>query len=174
MNKPTSIEVVAYTVLVGAIVYCWAGFVPPAATGWDYFRNPAYFALVGATLSAAIYVGVSLVVADSMAWRRLLLALFLAGMPLIYLWAAVVASDRSTVVLESIGLVVIIAMAVFGFRRSLLVLGAGIAAHGIAWDAWHHHRAGYIEPWYPVGCLIVDVAFFGVAAAQELRGSRGG
>ena len=46
---------------------------------FEYLRNPAYFALVAATLSAAVYVTVSVAVTRPMALQRLQLALFLAG-----------------------------------------------------------------------------------------------
>jgi len=127
-------------------------------------------ALIGATLSSISYLGVSLLVVNSLVWRRLLLALFLAGMPLIYLWAAVLASDQQAIVLETVGAAVFIPLALLGYRRSLLVLGLGIAAHGIAWDVWHHHHFAYIEPWYPMGCLVVDLALSFVVAAQHFGG----
>lgn len=167
MTKASSSETLAFAVLIGTIAYCWLGLVPPAESLHQYLFNPASFALVAATVSASVYVAISVTVAPPLPWQRLLLALFLAGMPFIYLWAAIVAGDRDAIILETLGVFVFVPMAAWGYRRSLLILGIGIAAHGIAWDAWHHHNAAYIEPWYPFGCLVVDVAFFIVAAAQS-------
>lgn len=157
----------ALWVLWGVIAYCWVDLLPPTSSLLEYLRNPAYFAMLAATLAAAFYSATYIFVADSHAWRRLQLALFLAGMPLVYLWGAIVAGDRTAVLLEAFGMAVFMPMAVFGWRRSIRILGLGIAAHGIAWDAWHHGHAAYMEAWYPVGCLVVDLAFCLVAIAEH-------
>jgi hypothetical protein len=101
--------------------------------------------------------------------ERLLLASFLAGMPIMYLWGALRNHDTSGALLESVGLLVYGAWAVVGYRRSSMVIGMGIAAHGIGWDAWHHGHVSYMEPHYPMGCLIIDIAF-GLAIAGAVFG----
>lgn len=170
MFTRTTTEVIAQLGLIAALGYCWVGLVPPTGSALDYVLNPAYFALVAATISSVTYLSVSALVTNSLDLRRLFLALFLAGMPLIYLWAAILASNHQGIIREAVGAAIFIPMAVLGCRRSLLLLGAGIAAHGIAWDIWHHHHAPYIEPWYPAGCLIIDLALFFVVAAQHFGG----
>ena len=89
-------------------------------------------------------------------------AAFLAGMPLVYLASWAWAEPRDPVAwlgLEAIGVIIYVAFAVLGMRRSPWFLVIGIAAHGIAWDLWHHAHATYIPHWYATGCFIVDVAY---------------
>lgn len=163
-------ERIALVVLWGAIAYCWFGLLTPARSSIEYLTNPAYCAMAGATLSAALYSAIHIVATHSELWRRRLLALFLAGMPLIYLWGAILVGDTPVILLEIVGAFIFIPMAVFGYRKSMLVLGVGIAAHGIAWDLWHHHRATYMEPWYPIGCLVVDLSLCLVVLAYAFGG----
>lgn len=169
MTRLRKTEALAFILLFGLIAYYWARLVPPPLGEADYLLNPANFAMIGATQFAVIYFLISVSVANSLAWRRILLALFLASMPMIYFWAAIRLSDQHAILVESLGMLIFIAWAVLAYRRSLFMLGVGIAIHGIAWDAWHHHSAAYIEPWYPMGCLLVDLALFFVVAAQQLR-----
>ncbi len=166
-------ERIALVVLSGAIAYCWVGLLTPAHSSVEYLTNPAYCAMAGATLSAALYSAIHLAATNSEIWRRRLLALFLAGMPLIYLWGAILVGDTPAILLASVGACIFIPVAVLGYRKSILGLGVGIAAHGIAWDLWHHHRATYIEPWYPIGCLLVDLALCLVVLAYVFGGKPG-
>lgn len=100
------------------------------------------------------------------------LALFLAGMPLIYLgrWildGRMLAGYRGLII-ELAGLLFYATLAVVGLRRPWFLV-AGIAAHGIGWDIWHYYpRSGYIPSWYALGCLVVDVGL-AVYAATRVR-----
>lgn len=162
-------EAGGFGVLLGVIAYSWLALVP-AAPWPSYALNPAYFALVAVTITVPVYAGLRLLPRRRPGQERLVLAAFLAGMPVIYLWAALRAHDSRGVWIELLGLVVYGAWALVGLRRSALLLGAGIAAHGLAWDAWHHGSAGYIEHWYPFDCFIVDIAFGLLIAIQALAG----
>jgi hypothetical protein len=90
--------------------------------------------------------------------EQLQLASFLAGMPVIYLWAAALRGAPADVGVEALGLVVFGAAAVLGFFRSPKLLAAAIGLHGVAWDAWHH-GSSFIAGWYVIGCLLVDLGF---------------
>jgi hypothetical protein len=151
--------------LIGAVAWCW--FLAPSVPLASY-RNPAYLALVVATVVVGVY---AILVSLPRSPRRpelVLLSTFLAAMPVVYLWAALRADSRDGALVESIGLFIFGAWAVVGYRRSALWLGIGIAAHGLAWDAWHQGRTSFIEPWYPLACLVVDLAFGLAVAAQHL------
>jgi hypothetical protein len=126
---------------------------------------------VAASAAAVGYAGLRLLPNRQAICERLLLAGFLVGMPVIYIWAALRANDYGSALLESLGLIAFGSCAVVGFRRSMLLLGVGIAAHGLAWDAWHHGHAGYIEPWYPLACFIVDIAL-GLTVAIQAGGDK--
>jgi hypothetical protein len=89
-------------------------------------------------------------------------ALFLAGMPLVYIiaWCVTGGGGGSGAWLwvELLGLPIYAALALLGLSRSPWYLVVGIAAHGIAWDAWHYALHGaYIPSWYVTGCLLADV-----------------
>jgi hypothetical protein len=90
--------------------------------------------------------------------ERLIYAVFLAAMPLIYFAAALRQGSGSAIALELVGVFVFVGLAVFGYFKSFLALGVGIAAHGLGWDLWHHGSASYIASWYPVVCMLIDLA----------------
>jgi hypothetical protein len=94
--------------------------------------------------------------------ERRVLAVFLAGMPLIYVasWLATHGAGASGgwLWVEIAGVPVYATLAVLGLRRSPWFLAAGIAAHGLAWDSWHYYaNTGYIPSWYAIGCFLVDL-----------------
>lgn len=99
--------------------------------------------------------------------ERAFIALFLAGMPVVYVvsWSAH-GTDGAWLAVELAGLLLYGGLAVAGWRHAPWLLAAGVAAHGLAWDAWHLVGPPYIPPWYALGCLLVDV---GVAAYVATR-----
>lgn len=99
-------------------------------------------------------------------YDRLVLALFLAGMQIIYVWAAILRGDRGQLGVEALGLLVFAGLAVAGYARWPRLIGIGIIAHGLAWDAWHHGHSSYIPDWYSLGCAVTDL---GVGVFALLR-----
>lgn len=94
--------------------------------------------------------------------ERRFLALFLAGMPLIYVasWLATRGAGTSSgwLWVEIAGVPLYSALAALGLTRSPWFLALGIVAHGVAWDSWHYFaNTGYIPHWYAIGCFLVDV-----------------
>jgi hypothetical protein len=151
--------------LIAALAVCWLRLASPAPLS-AYVLDPSHFALAAATAVAPFYAALVLQRRRRERLERHLLAVFLAAMPLMYLWGALLDHDLNAVFVEIVGGVVYVTWAVAGYRRSVLLLGLGIAAHGIGWDGWHHH-ADYIAPWYADMCFIVDVAFAIAIAAHE-------
>jgi hypothetical protein len=99
--------------------------------------------------------------------ERAVIALFLAGMPVVYVASGMAHGTGATwLAVELAGLLLYGGLAVAGWRHAPWLLAAGVAAHGLAWDAWHLVGPSYIPPWYAVGCLLVDV---GVAAYVATR-----
>jgi hypothetical protein len=87
--------------------------------------------------------------------ERPLLAIFLAGMPLPYILNLVWYGGSTTwLAIELAALPVYGAVALAGLRNPR-ILAAGIAAHGLLWDAWHLARTP-MPGWYAFGCLVVD------------------
>ena len=93
--------------------------------------------------------------------ERTTAAMFLAGMPVVYVirWFEVgELAGASSLAVELLGLVVFGGLAAVGARRSPWLLVGGIAAHGLAWDAWHWlFRSRFMFDWYAIGCLACDL-----------------
>ena len=106
--------------------------------------------------------------------ERGVLAVFLGGMPLIYVASWLLAPQPGWLAIELLAVPVFGTLAVLGVRRSPWFLAAGIAAHGLAWDLWHHGRTTFIPDWYVVGCCGVDLALAAYVALEVPRFLRNG
>jgi hypothetical protein len=109
--------------------------------------------------------------------ERAILALFLAGMPVVYLWAALLRSpDSGTLGVEGVGLLLFAGAAGLGYMRYPLLLGFGILGHGLGWDLWHFGRSLFMPDWYAVACLIADVGigFYALTQAKAYSDSTRG
>ncbi len=75
-----------------------------------------------------------------------------------YVLFAVMAGSRRALLLESLLMCVFAAIAVAGFTKSLWLVVAGLAAHGV-FDAFHGrlHVTSSVPPWWPAFCLTFDV-----------------
>jgi len=106
---------------------------------------------------------------------RLVLAVFLAGMQIIYAWAAILHGDRGSLGVEALGLLGFLGLALAGYARWPRLIGIGIIAHGLAWDSWHHGHSGYIPDWYSLGCLVTDlgVGLFALLRSEPRTALRG-
>jgi hypothetical protein len=102
--------------------------------------------------------------------ERIALALFLAGMPLVYIvrWLVSRAGAGSGWLwVELSGLVVYATLAVLGLKVSPWFLVAGIAGHGLAWDSWHYYaNETYIPHWYAIACLLADIGLGAYVGAR--------
>lgn len=140
-----------------------------------HFQDPVYLA-VAAVIATTLWI----------TWlrargrvgskaERVTLALFLAGMPLVYVWSWLRSPQPGWLGVEVVGLAVFVGLAALGLTRSAWFLAAGIAAHGLGWDLWHYGRSSFIPDWYALGCLITDVGVGFYAAVQVGRyGTRRG
>jgi hypothetical protein len=156
MANLKKLEPVAFALLFIALYYALVVLAPYSAL-YDF---PTAETLAGL---AAVVVVVALVVLRRLPkrrWRfeRLIYAGFLAAMPFIYLAAALKLGSSFDIAIELVGVPVFVGLAVFGYYKSFLALGLGLAAHGLGWDLWHHGSASYIASWYPSACLVVDLA----------------
>src|SRR5262245_42173234 len=124
MKNSRWLEAGAFIALFVLFVRAWIRIAPQSP--FADLSNPAYFAVIAATLVLLALVAARLSPSPSLRIERLLLALFLGGMPVIYLRAVLLAGDRSALPMEVVGLVVFVAIAIIGYRRSVLVLGLGI------------------------------------------------
>ena len=134
-----------------------------------HLTEPTYLAALANILVSFVLLAAR--VFETPPWfDRLVLAQFLAGMPIIYVWCAILRGDSLDLALESAGIVIYGAAAIAGYMRWPLLLGAGIVLHGVGWDAWHHARSGYVPDWYSLGCLIADVGVgaFGLVFVREI------
>jgi len=156
-----------------ALTACTLAMVP----SWrGTLADPCHQGAIAAAVTIAILFATRRMGSRGVALERVVMALFLAGMPLIYIAGWLVTggggAGRAWLAIELAGLPVYAALALLGLRRSAWFLAAGIAAHGLGWDAWHLH-SDYIPRWYAIGCLLVDVglALYVAARAATWRSS---
>ena len=87
----------------------------------------------------------------------------------LYLLFAAMAETIGVLVAEAIPALVFVAMAVVGFRKTLWLVVAGLALHGV-FDFFHHaviENPG-VPVWWPGWCLAYDVVAAGYLAAVIL------
>jgi alkylhydroperoxidase family enzyme len=103
------------------------------------------------------------------AMERLSLALFLAGMPPVYVsswfWSPP-PHGWAWLALELAAVPLYGALALAGYRRAPWALVAGIGLHGVGWDAWHYGRTPFVPDWYAWACLLADVGLAAYAATR--------
>ena len=132
--------------------------------------------LTDVCLQAAVFAGATIALMyvtrflgrRGIAIERIAVALFLAGMPLVYIMRWLVnrgGAGSGWLWVELLGLVVYVALAVLGLKFSPWFLVVGIAAHGLAWDSWHYYSA-YIPNWYAISCLLADIGLSVYVAAR--------
>jgi hypothetical protein len=124
--------------------------------------DPCHLAGILAGATIVVLFGTRHLGRRGMVIERRVLALFLAGMPLIYVTGWLVSRGAGApgwwLWVEIAGVPLYTALAVLGLTRSPWFLAAGIAAHGVAWDSWHYYsNTGYIPSWYATGCFLVDI-----------------
>jgi len=153
------------SVLVRDVVGFGFLYAQLAATFWlvpdwspAHIGEPVYLAALANVVTAAAITAIRLSGRRGSDAERLVLAVFLAGMPLIYLSSWLLAPQPGWLAGELVGTALFAALAFIGWRRSIWVLAFGIAAHGLAWDLWHYDHATFIPNWYALGCLITDVS----------------
>jgi len=132
-----------------------------------HLAEPTYLAALAA-VAVTLVLAITRYVARPPWLDRLVLAAFLAAMPVIYVWCAILRGDARDLGLESIGLVIYGGAAVAGYLRWPWLIGTGIIAHGLGWDLWHHGHSSYVPDWYSLACLVVDVGI-GAFALVYLR-----
>lgn len=82
-----------------------------------------------------------------------------------YVLFAVMGGSMRALVVESMVMGAFVVVAVAGFKRSLWLVAAALAAHGVL-DAFHAHvvnNAG-VPAWWPAFCLAYDVGAAGCLA----------
>jgi hypothetical protein len=111
--------------------------------------------LIGVVLALSLAIFASVVGFDR---ERSYYATVLAVIGLLYgLWA-VMSGSTTTLLLESIGIVVFLILSVLGFKTSQWFLVAGLAAHGV-YDYFHGHlftNSG-VPAFWPMFCGSYDV-----------------
>ena len=138
-----------------------------------HLAEPTYLAAL-ASIAVTLVLAITRFVARPPWLDRLVLATFLAAMPVIYAWCAILRGDRGDLALESIGILIYGGAAVAGYLRRPWLIGAGIIAHGLSWDLWHHGRSSYVPDWYSAACLVVDLGIGAFALAYLQRAGASG
>lgn len=84
---------------------------------------------------------------------------------------AVIGGNGASLIAETIGFVLFATIAVIGFRTSLWIVAAGLAAHGI-FDFFHHGLIANpgVPSWWPEFCASYDIAAAACLALLLHRG----
>jgi len=138
---------------------------------WQGIRTDVCLQAAAVTIATIVLLYVTRFLgARGIAIERIVLALFLAAMPVVYLLRWLLNRDgagNEWLWLELLGFVVYGALAVLGLKVSPWYLAVGIAAHGAAWDIWHYFiEETYMPHWYAIACLLVDVGLGLYVAAR--------
>jgi hypothetical protein len=153
-----------------ALVACTAAAfrLVPSDSWRAHYADPCHLAAI-AGLAVVFGLLVTTIVGErALGFERVMLAVFLAGMPLVYgaSWLLSPSVGVGWLVVEALAVPLYGALALLGLRSSVWWLVAGIAAHGLCWDAWHHVTTSVVPRWYATGCLVLDLA---IAAYVAIR-----
>lgn len=152
--------------IVLSMVTVWTLYMVPS---WQAPGDPFLLAAVAGAVTVACLWLTRWRGSRAMKFERIWLAVFLVGMPLIYVMGWFVARERaasSWLWVELLGLAIYAAFAALGLKKSPWFLAIGIAGHGLAWDSWHYKNSAYVPDWYAVACLLVDLALAAYVATR--------
>jgi hypothetical protein len=133
----------------------------------SHLGEPTFLAGVSGVLTSLALIALRWLDVPRWPIERALLALFLGGMPFVYVASWMVAPQPGWLPVELLGVAIFVPLALLGWWRSPWFLAGGIAAHGLMWDLWHFGHSSYIPDWYAIGCLVADVGI-GVYAATTI------
>lgn len=170
----STLERLAFLGLVAQLVFTLV-IVPVSPFG--RIVEPVYLATVSSSTITVVLMVLRLRARREVRVEKLLLAMFLGAMPVIYTLTAVRnAASGDVLALEVAAIGVFGALAVIGFNGSPWFLVVGIAGHGLLWDGSHHAAHLVVPGWYAVFCLVVDVMLAAYVATQvrAYSTSRGG
>jgi hypothetical protein len=152
--------------IVLSIITVWTLYMVPS---WHALGDPFLLAGVAGAVTVACLWLTRWLGSRAMKFERAWLAAFLVGMPLVYVMGWFAARDRaatSWIWVELLGLVLFVAFAALGLKKSPWFLAIGITGHGLAWDTWHYKNSAYVPDWYAVACLLVDLVLGAYVAAR--------
>lgn len=160
----STLERLAFFGLVAQLVFTLV-IVPVSPFG--HIVEPIYLATVSSSTITVVLMALRFRARRDVRVEKLLLAMFLGAMPMIYSLAAVRnAAPGDVLALEVAAIAVFGALAVIGFNGSPWFLVIGIAGHGLIWDGSHHAADLVVPHWYAVFCLVVDVMLAAYVATQ--------
>ncbi len=111
--------------------------------------------LIGIILALAVCISALLI---GLSRERAFYPTLLIVIASYYVLFAVMGGSRRALLVESLVMCAFAAIAVVGFNRSLWLVVAGLAAHGV-FDAFHGglHVTSSVPAWWPAFCLTFDV-----------------
>jgi hypothetical protein len=159
-TTPAKGELLALALLVAAAAATFLGV--PIASWRASPADPCHLAALAGLGTTVTLLVTRHLGARALRVERTLSAVFLAGMPLVYvgswLWTEGSGASLAWLCVEAGAVPIYGALALLGLYRSPLLLVVGIAGHGLLWDAWHIGRSAYVPDWYAIGCLVLDVS----------------
>jgi hypothetical protein len=124
--------------------------------------------LIGLVLALAVCIFAALAGFDR---DRVFYPTVLAVIATYYILFAIMGASSSVLLAESVGAAAFFVFAVIGFKKSLWLIVAALAAHGV-FDLFHHlviHDPG-VPGWWPGFCLSFDIFAAAFLAMLLVRG----
>ena len=124
----------------------------------NHLDNPNYWGVIGYVTIFVTVVTLRVYEGLSNESERLVLTVFLAGMPLIYVADWIRFDGMSLwIIVELAGLSIYAIIAYLSTKKYFILLPIGLAGHGL-WDLLHFNQGLYVPNWYVLACAIVDCA----------------
>jgi hypothetical protein len=135
----------------------------------SHLGQPVHLAAIAGLATSALIAMLHLRGIRGSSIERTVLAVFLGGMPFVYVASWLVSPEPGWLGIELLGVAIFVPLAILGTTRSAWFLAGGIAAHGLLWDVWHHGRTTFVPDWYTIGCLVADLGIGLYTATQVPR-----
>jgi hypothetical protein len=130
------------------------GFLLPDVP-FRHLGEPTYQAALAMVVTVAALLVLRAIGPRGARVERIVLAVFLGSMPLVYITTWLVAGAGGSIGVEIAGLLFYATVAIIGATRDPRALVIGIAAHGL-WDLAHYRRSAFMPDWYALGCAVAD------------------
>ena len=130
-----------------------------------HLDNPGHWGVLGYFLTLVIIMRQRVPGSRGRALQRWMVV-FLCSMPLIYIayWLRY-GGSQNWLGIELVGLLIYWGLAWMAVAKSPRYLALGIGLHAL-WDIAHYSRTEFVDDWYTLACLLVDVALAIYIAGQ--------
>lgn len=133
-----------------------------------HLYNPGHWGLMGFFIVVIVILVLRQMYPTGSRWESPLYCVGLSAMPLVYIAGWIIfGGSYEELVIEVVGALIFVCIALWGLKKSSLFLAVGIMLHGV-WDILHWQTISFIPDWYIVGCALVDFTLGGYVLSRLL------